>query len=265
MNWHFELKFRRWYSVVVTGWAERLEWVERGWLRGESQLPSWLVVWPQLPHLNIFLTTLVWRWTESGLERLCTVLGMYVPKQWMLSLLSHILMFLTHTLCIIQSLIWGQKQYSWCWEGLLIPPEILAYLLHMGFLFMLYCSSSTVLASYLSGPFPPSSFNSHSWPPVEPQTPQPGARVWCNKQRQENHTLSQVGFCRASCPLHSSYVPLYSKITTFSWQKVWCHHLFLLNPSVYWRLWRPQTTIFSFFDCVIHSTYISKNKWVCES
>lgn len=146
-------------------------------------------------------------------------------------LLFHILMFLTYILCILQSLIWGQKQYSYCREGLL-TLRTLGYLFHVAFIFMLNFWSSIVLASYLSNCFC-LFFSFHSG--TQSRSPQ----VSCH-----NHTLFLVGFCKPA--VHYSYVPLYSKITTFSWQKVWCLHLFLPDSSVYWGFKRPPVSSIHF-------------------
>ena len=127
---------------------------------------------------------------------------------------------LTHTLCIIQSLIWGQKQHVCCREGLLIPPENSGTPIPHFFFFILYCSSSIQLASdegSLPGSFSPSSSNFHLWPTLEPQALHPGAHGPGVISKVRTHPAPS-GFCPASCPLHSSYILLYSKITTFSWQ-----------------------------------------------
>lgn len=118
---------------------------------------------------------------------------------------------------------------SLLWEGLLTSPENSGMPSPRGFSF------HVVLASFLLGPFSPSSSSFCSWSPVEPQAPHPGAR--------ESRVISEVRNT-TPCPelvsaepaAPSSYVPQHSKLIAFSWQKVWCHRLFLPNPPVDWGL-----------------------------
>lgn len=122
MNWHLELKFRRWYSRVV-----RLSWEVRvsGGRLAKGRIPApqlitCATVQVQLPHLNMTGVKMNWSqaWKDFAQCRAC----MY-PISGSYHYYSTFSWFLTHTLYIIQSLIWGQKQYLWCREGLLIPPE----------------------------------------------------------------------------------------------------------------------------------------------
>lgn len=176
---------------------------------------------------------------------------MCVSNKWLLSLF-HTLVFLTHIPCDAWSLIWSYRQCSYCGEALLILPESSG--ITSPCLFSWYIAGLPLywLHIYLDGflPLLPPFTLDHWWSFRRP--------IW-----EPMDLVSPAVMTTAPCtelvsvepPVHSSCVPLHSKITIISWQKVWCHHLFLPSSSVYyWSLERPLATVFSSAPYIIHST-----------
>ena len=94
--------------------------------------------------------------------------------------------------------------------------------------------------------FPPSSSNFYLWPTLELQALHPGAHGPGVISKVRTHPApSWILHSQLSTPflirsLFQNY-HLQLAISTM--------HLLLLNPSVYWNLWRPQTVIFIFIFC----------------
>ena len=161
--------------------------------------------------------------------------------------------FLTHTLYISQSLIWGQKQYLWCREGLLIPLENSGTPIPH-FFFSYYIAHPPLnwlqMKDLYQDLFLPSSSNFYLWPTLELQALHPGAHGPGVISKVRTHPVpSWILHSQLSTPflIHSSLFQNYHLQLAISTM-----HLLLLNPFVYWNLWRPQTVIFSFF-------------WLCHS
>lgn len=160
------------------------------------------------------------------------MLSTYVPNMWLLIIISHSHVFNLYSLHSPISDL--RPEAISLLLGRPTDPENSGLPFSRGLYFhvkllVLHCSGFIFIRTVFAFLSP---FNSG--------TPSRSPQVSCH-----NHTLFLVGFYKPA--VHCSYVPLYSKITTFSWQKVWCLHLFLPDSSVYWGFKRPPDSHFYFF------------------